>query len=425
MLATGWPSGSAAGAIDGVDRDGGQAELLRSLDHVGAAAALVFHLVLDFVDLGARAFGRDFLLHLCRDAFKRRRHARLDLADLDQRHAEPALHRLADFARRQRKRRIRNRRIDDRGFCDHAEVDVGQIEIALLGEVVERRSRRDAAARGLRFPFVGKHDLRDFALLRRAELVAVLLEDLLRVLVGDFGPFADLFGVDHDKRQLAIFGRAELGLVVLEIGGQRLGRGRIDRAGLRGVELDVFDRALLVLEAGQRVDQHLRRLDAGRDGAGDLAPQPDAPLFGEIALFGVAELADRGLEACRVELAAQSLEIGVAVDQPHGLFLGLGEPHAPCFLVERGFGDGLLQHLPVKPEGAGLFRGQRTAETAAELLQLVGVDLAELLGRNLGAADLGQRRLAESLEDVGDAPNCETDNQNAHHDGHDNLAEPV
>src|SRR6185295_10949797 len=41
--------GQAAGAIDSVDRDGGQAELLRSLDHVGAAAALVFHLVLDFV----------------------------------------------------------------------------------------------------------------------------------------------------------------------------------------------------------------------------------------------------------------------------------------------------------------------------------------------------------------------------------------
>ena len=29
--------GLAAGAIDGVDRDGGQAELLRSLHHIGAA----------------------------------------------------------------------------------------------------------------------------------------------------------------------------------------------------------------------------------------------------------------------------------------------------------------------------------------------------------------------------------------------------
>jgi hypothetical protein len=98
---------------------------------------------------------------------------------------------------------------------------------------------------------------------------------------------------------------------------------------------------------------------------------------------------------------------------------------APRFLIQRGFGNGLLQHLPVEPEGARLFRGQRTAEAAAELLQLFRVDLAKLLGRNLGLADRGERRLAEPLEDVGDTPDCETDDQNAHHGGHDNLAEPV
>ena len=131
------------------------------------------------------------------------------------------------------------------------------------------------------------------------------------VLVGDLGPFADLFGVDHDERQFAIFGRAELGLVVVEIGGERFGRGRVDRAGLRRIELDVFDRALLVLETGQRIDQDLRRLEAGRDRARDLAPQPDAPLLGEIALFGEAELPDGGLEARRIERAVQSLEVGI------------------------------------------------------------------------------------------------------------------
>ena len=104
--------------------------------------------------------------------------------------------------------------------------------------------------------------------------------------------------------------------------------------------------------------------------------------------------------------AVHSLEIGIAEDHAHGLGVGLSEPQAPRFLVEGGFGDGLLQHLAVEPEGAGLLRRQRTAELAADLLQLVGVDLAELLGRNLGAADLGQRRLAKSLEDVGDAPDC-------------------
>ena len=125
------------------------------------------------------------------------------------------------------------------------------------------------------------------------------------------------------------------------------------------------------------------------------------------------------------KLPLDALEIGIVVDHAHGFGVGLAEPHAPRFLVERGLRDGLLQHLAVEPEGAGLIHGQRTAELAADLLQLVGVDLAELLGRNLGAADLGQRRLAESLEDVGDAPDPETDDQNAHHHGHDGLAEPV
>ena len=137
------------------------------------------------------------------------------------------------------------------------------------------------------------------------------------------------------------------------------------------------------------------------------------------------ELTDHRLEACRIELAVQSPEIGIAVDRAHGLGVGLAKAHAARFFIERSLGNGLLQHLAVKPERAGLLRRQRAAELAAELLQLVDVDLAELLGGNLGAADLGEGRLSESLENVGDAPNSETDDQNAHHHGHDRLAEPV
>ena len=84
----------------------------------------------------------------------------------------------------------------------------------------------------------------------------------------------------------------------------------------------------------------------------------------------------------------------------------MAEPHAPRFFIERGLRNGLLQHLAVEAEGARLLLRQRAAELAADLLQLVGVDLAELFGRDLGAADLGQRRLPKPLEDVGDAPDC-------------------
>jgi hypothetical protein len=48
-----------------------------------------------------------------------------------------------------------------------------------------------------------------------------------------------------------------------------------------------------------------------------------------------------------------------------------------------------------------------------------------LLAGNLGAADFGHRRPAEALEDVADAPHAEADDQDAHDNGHDALAEPV
>ncbi len=284
---------------------------------------------------------------------------------------------------------------------------------------------RDAAARGRGFLRVRKYDLRHLALFRRSELVAALLEQLLGILVGDVGPFADLFRRNRDKGDLAIFGGAELGLVVVEIAGQRFRRRRIDRSGLGGVEFDVFDRALLVLEAAERLDHRFRRLETGGDRAGDLAPQRHPALVGDIALLGEAELPDHRLEACRIECAADALEIGIAEDHAHGLGVGLSKPEPPRVLVKGGFRDGLLQHLAVDAEGAGLIHRQRAAELAADLLQLLGVELAEFIDRDLGVADRGQRRLSKPPEDVGDAPDAETDDQYAHHHGHNGLAEPV
>ncbi len=88
----------AAGAIDGVDGDGGKPQLLRGFDNAGAAAALVFHLVVEFRDLGARALGGNVLFQVRGDAFIAGFDCRLDLADLDHGNAEPARHGLADLA---------------------------------------------------------------------------------------------------------------------------------------------------------------------------------------------------------------------------------------------------------------------------------------------------------------------------------------
>ena len=182
---------------------------------------------------------------------------------------------------------------------------------------------------------------------------------------------------------------------------------------------------MFILKAAQRFDQDFRRFDTGRNGARDLTPQRDLALVGDITLLAEAELPQRGLEARWIERAADALEIGIVEDHPHGFGGRLPEPQPPRLFVKGGLGNGLLQHLAVETEGARLVARQRTAELAADLLQPLGIDLTELFGRNLGPADLGQRRLPEPLEDVCDAPDAETDDQYAHHHGHYDFAEPV
>src|SRR6202041_1615784 len=163
----------------------------------------------------------------------------------------------------------------------------------------------------------------------------------------------------------------------------------------------------------------------GRNRAGDLTSQRDPPLLGDKTLLAVTELPDQALETLRVERTVDALKVRIAEDRLQSFFVRLSKPKPPGLFVECGFRDGLLKHLAVKPERAGLILGQRTAELAADLLQPIIVDLAELLGRYLRASNLGERRLPEASENICDAPNAETDNQDAHHHGHDNFAEPV
>jgi hypothetical protein len=84
----------------------------------------------------------------------------------------------------------------------------------------------------------------------------------------------------------------------------------------------------------------------------------------------------------------------------------------------------LLASLVPDAKPARLVGRDRPADPAADLLQLVGVILPKLLDRNFGAADLGHRIGPEAAENVADAPDREADDQAAHDDGHDGLADP-
>jgi len=173
------------------------------------------------------------------------------------------------------------------------------------------------------------------------------------------------------------------------------------------------------------VQQGGRRSDSGGNGAGDLAAQRYLALFGDIALLAEPGLPDQLRETVRIERAIRSLEVRIVVDLLHDVVGGLLQAEAIRGFVQRGLRDHLLQHLAIQPECAGLIRRQRSADLAADLLQPISIDLAELLGRNLGVADRRHRRFAEAFEDVADAPHTEADNQNAHDQRHDGFAEPV
>ena len=108
------------------------------------------------------------------------------------------------------------------------------------------------------------------------------------------------------------------------------------------------------------------------------------------------------------------------------LGVGQAEPQRAGALVERGFGDQLAEQLPVEAERARLVGRDRPAELAAELLQPVVVDLAELLDPDFGAADLGARVDRPKPRKMSPMPQMrEADGDQAENDAHDGAAEPI
>src|SRR4029078_2219253 len=85
----------------------------------------------------------------------------------------------------------------------------------------------------------------------------------------------------------------------------------------------------------------------------------------------------------------------------------------------------LADELLVEPQEPRLVRRDRAAKLATELLDAVVVDLAKLLGGDLGRPDLCNGGTAEATEDVADAPDGKAHGNHAEHDRHHNPPEPV
>ena len=182
--------------------------------------------------------------------------------------------------------------------------------------------------------------------------------------------------------------------------------------------------ALLVLKAIDRVKRRRWRLDVAAYAQRELPAQRDLALFVDISRLAESGLPDHGLEGVAVELAIQPAEARVSRDEARDLVVRSAEPHAARFLIQHILGHHLADQLLVEAERASLVRRDRPAKAAAKLVQLVGVVAAELLDRDVGAADLGDGRRPEAAENVIDAPDRETHDEGAHDEGHHHFAEP-
>ncbi len=228
-----------------------------------------------------------------------------------------------------------------------------------------------------------------------------------------------------DGHDLAVFRRPEHDLAGLEILVELVGSRLRNVAGLRRAERHIFDAALFVLEPVDGVEPRFRHLQRAGERVDDLPAQRHPALFGDEALLGVAGVAQKILEPRPVESAAGSPEHRIGGDAPHDLVVGNAEPHLPRALIEPGIHEHFAEHLPVEADLSRLFRRQRMADLMAEALQALVIDAPELVDRDFGAADLGERRAAEAAKDVVDAPDREARGKQAHDHAHHGAAEPI
>ena len=414
-----------AGPIDRADGHERKLQLGRDLLQLGARGILVFDLVPDLVDLALGAIDRDLMLDLVLDLFERLGRTGLDLDGAHDGGGEAAAHRAADRPRGKAECGLGDHGVDHLRLGDGAEIDVLVGQFAFRGQGIEGEPLGEPLSGSVCLFGIGEGYLLDLPALGNGVAALAQLVGAFGVLVADFDSLGELLGRNRDNHQLAIFRRPEHRLMRIEIGGELLGRGHRDVAQLVAVEHDVIDAALLVLVAVDRLGRGLGRGEFADERGCELVAQRLPALLVDEALLGEAGLADQLLEPARVELPVDAVKRRVVGDALGHVGVGNAEAELAGALVEGGLRDHLAEDLLLDAEGTGLVGRDRTAELLADALQAFVVLLAELVDRDLGAADLGHGKDAEAAENVADAPDAEADDEEQHHGRHDDAAEPV
>ena len=145
----------------------------------------------------------------------------------------------------------------------------------------------------------------------------------------------------------------------------------------------------------------------------DLLAQIGLGLAGEEAALAEAGIAQGGVETVAAELARGVLQVGIGAHRGGDRVVGNRQAQRRGALIERGLGDQALQHFAVEAERVRLRVGQARLRTGLDLIHQILQLALELLAGDHGAADFGDLVGDQAAEHVADAPDDETDDDEA------------
>ena len=202
-------------------------------------------------------------------------------------------------------------------------------------------------------------------------------------------------------------------------------RGRVrDLARSRGRQDNKIDAARFVTIFVDRVEHGDRHRHIGGQGVDDLLTEIDATLLAHESLLGITIVAQQFLELGRIEFARRTRKGLIRQDGLGDVGVRHGKAKRLHAIVEGRLRNDPAEHLPVEAHGAGLIIGDGAAILALNLLKHGLVLVSEGFDRNFRVADLCQFSDSEPAENISHAPDCEAEDDETHHHGHDDPSEP-